>query len=126
MNPKVFTNVGTLLASVNTPTGVAFYHVDQQVDVAKHMRDGTAWIKLYAPSQEAERDVLEEYLVMIDIGARNLETARVGSAAVRKKFRGAQRAPTGYTLRRLVMLEEENYVRFQHAYRLIQQPGEGN
>lgn len=125
MNAEVF----KLLADKLRPladASIVFYNADQKADVDAHLKDGKAWIKLYGPSQDSEGAVLEGYLVLIDAGAKNMETARRASEKVRTTLRSTLRKPNGFHLRRAVLLNEDNFYRFQLAYRLIHRPAGGN
>lgn len=121
MNARVFKRLkDDLTAAISAD--VVLYNVDQQVDFEAHRSNGKAWVKVYGPSQEGGGEVVEGYLVIIDCGAVNVERARRASEQVRQALKSTRRAPNGYRLVRLQMLEEASYVRFQHGYRLTQAP----
>lgn len=125
MNAEVFKRLADTLRPL-ADADTVFYNADEKADVDQHLLDGKAWIKLYGPSQESEGVVLEGYLVVIDCGAKNMEAARRASEKVRTTLRATVREPNGFHLRRLVLLEETSFYRFQFAYRLSHRPAGGS
>lgn len=122
MNAEVFKRLSATLAPIATNGGAVYYPPDAQFNFAAHLTTGKPWIKAYSPIEESGQQVMEDYLVIIDVGATNLEAARHVSNLVRTALRSTHRQPSGYRLMRIAPLEEEGYRRFQHTYRRTLRP----
>lgn len=107
--------------SALVPASADFHPGDQRVDVAAQLQQRRGWVKLYLPSEEGDQRPMETFLVTVDCGAPDAETARALAEAVREGVLRTRRDPSPWRLRRSQLMDEGNYFRVQLTYR-VQRP----
>lgn len=105
----------------STPASADFHDAARPVDIAAQLRTRRPWVKLYLPSEEGERDISEAFLVTVDCGAIDPETARGIAESVRSSMASNRRYPGFFRRLRIVGLDEGSFYRVQLTYR-VQRP----
>lgn len=101
-----------------TPAGADFYDAATKVDLDGQLQQRRAWVKLYMPNEQGELDIVESFLITVDCGAVDLETARSVAESVRAALESNRRNPALFHRIRIVALDEGNFHRVQLSYRL--------
>jgi hypothetical protein len=101
-----------------TPFGADFVDAARKLDLAAQLQTRRPWVKLYSPTEEGEEDITEAFLVTIDCGAIDPESARATAEAVRSGLASNRRDPQHFHRVRIAALDEGNFHRVQLTYRV--------